>query len=247
MDTKRIRFGFLLRDKKGFFAADTLPSLRIRTIECALSADGRQFVVLTVENPIKASDVLKAVEMFNTSIPNKSAEEVVVVTEEEEEKSALKIEKFMECDIIVTFEKGQRFLQHPFYAVINEAKTCLIPSVILLNEGEVSPSKAYWEWSFDGAPVSHRYKRMSGELASAFVEDAISPSSAKRVKGNITTSNYTKKSTTTTTGATDDDETENHADNNDDTDTTTTATTNNNNGDDNINDNNDNVATVRYL
>jgi len=162
MDTKRIRFGFVCENTTSFFAADTLPSLHIKTIECALSND-KQYVIFTVESPIRASDVLKAVDVFNAT----------------PDVSPLTLVKFMDGDIIITFEKGQRFLQHPFYAVIHEAK-CLSQNEA---DGEPSPPPRVWEWSFDGVPVSHRYKRMSGELASALVQDSISPSSVKRAKG----------------------------------------------------------------
>ena len=186
MDTKRIRFGFMCNNSN-FFAADTLPSLRVRTIECALS-NGKQFVVFTVEIPIKASDVLKAVELFNA----------------EQNESPLTLENFMDGgDIIITFEKGQRFLQHPFYAVIHEAKRISQNIAVVAADGDIiPPPPLVSEWSFDGIPVSHRYKRMSGELASAFVEEAISPSSVKRTKYPHHHNNEETNFTTTTTATT---------------------------------------------
>jgi hypothetical protein len=77
--------------------------------------------------------------------------------------------------MIVTFEKGQRFMQHPFYVVIQEAKK--VPIV----EGE---SPIVWEWTVDGIPESMRHKRVAGELLSDLVDDSIFPSSNKRERNS---------------------------------------------------------------
>ena len=154
MESKRIRFGFVCSNANPF-SYEMLPSLRMRSMECALSGD-KQFVVFTVEKPVKACDVLKAIEGFNSGAG----------------ESALNLEKFQDSeDFIVTFEKGQRFLQHPFYSVIQEVKKA--PVV----EGE---AQRIWEWSIDGIPESMRHKRVAGELSSDLVEDSIVPSAPKR-------------------------------------------------------------------
>jgi hypothetical protein len=82
------------------------------------------------------------------------------------------LEKFQESeDLIVTFEKGQRFLQHPFYAVIQEVKKMPV------GEGE---TPKIWEWTVNGIPESLRHKRVVGELSSDLVDDSIFPSAPKR-------------------------------------------------------------------
>ncbi len=161
MDSKRIRFGLVCRNTS-FITADMLPSLRVRSLECALLAE-KQFVVFTVEKPIKACDVLKSIDEFNGS-----------ATE------PLTLEKFNEDDesMIVLFEKGQRFLQHPFYAAIQEVRDSSSTS------GGEEPK--IWEWTADGVPDSSRHhhnsKRVVGELASDLVEDSILPSAPKRAR-----------------------------------------------------------------
>ena len=64
MDSKRIRFGFVCSNASPF-TVEILSSLRVRSIECALSGE-RQFVIFTVEKPMKGVDVLKAITDFNT-------------------------------------------------------------------------------------------------------------------------------------------------------------------------------------
>ena len=154
MESKRIRFGFVCSNANPF-SSDMLPLLRMRSMECAFSGD-KQFVVFTVEKPVKACDVLRVIEGFNSSAG----------------EAALSLEKFQDSeDFIVTFEKGQRFLQHPFYAVIQAVKK--VPSV----EGE---AQRIWEWSIDGIPESVRHKRVAGELSSDLVDDSIFPAAPKR-------------------------------------------------------------------
>jgi hypothetical protein len=153
MDTKHIRFGFVCRNAS-FVTADMLPSLHVKSMECALTGD-KQFVVFTVEKPIRACDVVKAVEEFN-------ANGTVPVT----------LEKFNDSeDMIVVFEKGQRYLQHPFYSVIQEAKNSDQPQI--------------WEWTSDGVPESMRSKRVAGDLVSDLVEDSILPSAPKRDRSKV--------------------------------------------------------------
>jgi hypothetical protein len=160
MDTKRIRFGFVCRNAS-FVTADMLSPVRVRSMECALSADGRQFVVFTVEKPIRACDVLKAVDAFNA-----------------EASDPITLEKFDGSDdMIVTFEKGQRYMQHPFYAVIQETKDQSVT--------EGCEASKVWEWSADGIPESMRHKRVAGELVSDLVEDSIVPSASKRERGAV--------------------------------------------------------------
>jgi hypothetical protein len=154
MDSKRIRFGFVCSSATPF-TIEMLSSLRVRSMECALSGE-RQFVIFTVEKPMKGVDVLKAITDFNAGC----------------EGGALNLEKFQESeDLIVTFEKGQRFLQHPFYAVIQEVKKMPV------GEGE---TPKIWEWTVDGIPESLRHKRVVGELSSDLVDDSIFPSAPKR-------------------------------------------------------------------
>ena len=154
MESKRIRFGFVCSNATPF-SSDMLPSLAMRSMECVLSGE-KQFVVFTVEKPIRMCDVLRAIEAFNSGAG----------------EAALKLVRFQEsADLIVTFEKGQRFMQHPFYVVIQEAKKA--PVV----EGE---PQRIWEWSVDGIPESVRHKRVAGELTSDLVGDAILPSAPKR-------------------------------------------------------------------
>ena len=155
MESKRIRFGFVCSNANPF-SSEMLPSLRMRSMECAISGE-KQFVVFTVEKPVKACDVLRAIEGFNSGAGV---------------ESPLNLEKFQDSeDFIVTFEKGQRFLQHPFYSVIQEVRRA--PSV----EGE---ARRIWEWSVDGIPESVRHKRVAGELSSDLVDDSIFPAAPKR-------------------------------------------------------------------
>ena len=151
MDSKRIRFGFVCSSATPF-TIEMLSSLHVRSMECALSGE-RQFVIFTVEKPMKGVDVLKAITA-------------------ECGEGALNLEKFQESeDLIVTFEKGQRFLQHPFYAVIQEVKKMPV------GEGE---TPKIWEWTVDGIPESLRHKRVVGELSSDLVDESIFPSAPKR-------------------------------------------------------------------
>ena len=155
MDSKRIRFGFVCSNASPF-TVEILSSLRVRSIECALSGE-RQFVIFTAEKPMKGVDVLKAITDFNAECG---------------EERMVNLETFQDSkDLIVTFEKGQRFLQHPFYAVIQEAKKAPV------GEGEAPKS---WEWTHDGIPESLRHKRAVGELSSDLVDDSIFPSAPKR-------------------------------------------------------------------
>lgn len=161
MDTKRTRFGFVCGNTS-FVTADMLPSLRVKSMECVLTANKKQFVVFTVEKPVRASDVLKSIEGFNSS-----------------SSTPLTLEKFNEDDVcmIVTFEKGQRFMQHPFYSIVQEVKEDSS------NDPEMRASKV-WEWTatFNNSmpSASKQKKRVVDELASDLVEDAILPSASKR-------------------------------------------------------------------
>ena len=154
MDSKRIRFGFVCSSATPL-TIEMLSSLHVRSMECALSGE-HQFVIFTVEKPMKGVDVLKAITDFNAGCV----------------EGALKLEKFQESeDLIVTFEKGQRFLQHPFYALIQEVKKMPV------GEGE---TPKIWQWTVDGIPESLRHKRVVGELSSDLVDDSIFPSAPKR-------------------------------------------------------------------
>lgn len=159
MESKRIRFGFVCGNANPV-TSDALASIRVRSMEGAL-CESKQYVVFTVEKPMKACDVLKALEVFNANTG---------------EETAVALEKFKDSDdMIVTFEKGQRFLQHPFYVVIREAKK------VPIAEGE---SPIVWEWTVDGIPESMRHKRVAGELLSDLVDDSIFPSSQKRERNS---------------------------------------------------------------
>jgi hypothetical protein len=162
MDSKRIRFGFVCRNAS-FVTADMLAPLCVRGMECALSAEGRQYVMFTTEKPTRARDVLKVVDAFNA-----------------EAAAPLSIEKFDGCDdMIVTFEKGQLFMQHPFYTAIKEIKDQSV------SEGGDASSSKVWEWTADGIPDSMRHKRVAGELVSDLVDDAILPSAPKRERKRV--------------------------------------------------------------
>ena len=157
MESKRIRLGFVCSNANPF-SSDMLPSLSMRSMECVLLGE-KQYVIFTVEKPVRVCDVLKAIEGFNSGAG----------------ELALKLEKFQDNEeLIVKFEKGQRFMQHPFYTLIQEAKK--IPVV----EGE---PQRIWEWGVDGIPGSVRHKRVAGELTSDLVEDSILPSDPKRSTG----------------------------------------------------------------
>lgn len=158
MDSKRIRFGFICRNAS-FVTADMLAPVRVRGMECALSDEGKQYVMFTAEKPTRARDVLKAVDEFNA-----------------EATDPLSVEKFDGCDdMIVTFEKGQMYMQHPFYIAIQEVKDQSV------SEGGDAPSSSkVWQWTADGIPDSMRHKRVAGDLVSDLVEDAILPSAPKR-------------------------------------------------------------------
>lgn len=165
MDSKRIRFGFVC-GHTNFVNAEMLPSIRIQSMECALASNGKQYVVFTVSKPMKACDVLKSIHEFNEKATEPLVLEPFKVDGMAEDASGL---------MIVTFEKGQRFLQHPFYAIIQELK---------IQDGrESSSSPKVWEWTADGMPVSSRHKRVVGELVSDLVQDAILPSAPKRGRG----------------------------------------------------------------
>lgn len=145
MDTKRIRFGFVCSTTTPPVTSEMLCSIGIRSMECALHED-KQFVVFTVDKPTRASDVLSSLQ------------------------DGFCLEKFDGCDdLIVTFEKGQRYLQHPFYVVVQGVKSAAV-------EDDASPR--YWQWISDGEPVKR--KRVVGELASDLVEESINPSATKR-------------------------------------------------------------------
>lgn len=150
MDSKRIRFGFVCSNEK-IVSSDMLPALAVKSMECAL-LDGRQFVVFTVDKSIKVSDVMDAMKEYNSN-----AEE------------QLKLETFDGCDSIITFEKGPRYLHHPFYAVIHEAK----------NSVGVEPQR-FWEWTADGVSDTKKCKRVVSELVSELVDESITPSAEKR-------------------------------------------------------------------
>jgi hypothetical protein len=150
MDSKRIRFGFVCSNAK-IVSSEMLPALTVKSIECAV-LDGRQFVVFTVDKSIKVSDVIVSMNEYNSK-----AEE------------QLKLETFDGCDSIITFEKGPRYLHHPFYAVIHEAK----------NSVGVEPQR-FWEWTADGVSDSRKCKRVVSELASELVDESITPSAEKR-------------------------------------------------------------------
>jgi hypothetical protein len=158
MESKRIRFGFVCGNANPV-TSDALACIRVRSMEGAL-CESKQYVIFTVEKPMKACDVLKALDEFNANAG----------------EAAVNLEKFKDSeDMIVTFEKGQRFMQHPFYVVIQEAKK--VPIV----EGE---SPIVWEWTVDGIPESMRHKRVAGELLSDLVDDSIFPSSNKRERNS---------------------------------------------------------------
>jgi hypothetical protein len=144
MDTKRIRFGFMCSNATPV-TSEMLCSVGVRSVECALNGE-KQFVVITMDKPMRASDVLSSL------------------------KDGLCLEKFENCDdLIVTFEKGQRYLQHPFYVVVQGVKSAAT---------EDDATLRYWQWVSDGEPVKR--KRVVGELLSDLVEESINPSAPKR-------------------------------------------------------------------
>jgi hypothetical protein len=130
--------------------------------------------VFTVDKAVRASDVLKSIEMHNSTA-----------------SEPLSIEKFNENDecAIVTFEKGQRFLQHPFYAVMREVEEEEENAGGSAEGGDSDPTqssgtKKYCKWTADGATTDSRVKkRVFGELASDLVQDSILPTLTKRSRG----------------------------------------------------------------
>ena len=131
---------------------------------CLAMSGGKQYVVLTVDKAVRASDVLHSVAAFNTNVADEAAR--------------LNLEQFGDSqDLIVTFEKGQRYLQHPFFLIFQGVKS----SVRV--EGE---PQTFWEWTSDGKSEPMKRKRVTGELISDLVEDAINPSASKRERGSKT-------------------------------------------------------------
>jgi hypothetical protein len=123
---------------------------------------GKQYVVLTVEKAVRASDVLHSVAAFNTNVADEAAR--------------LCLEQFGDCqDMIVTFEKGQRYLQHPFYLIVQGVKSSV---------GVEGEPQMFWEWTSDGKSEPVKRKRVTGELLSDLVEDSINPSAPKRERGS---------------------------------------------------------------
>ena len=161
MDTKRIRFGFLCSDATSPVTSDMLPSIGLRSLECAMF-EGKQYVMLTVDKAVRASDVLHSVAAFNTNVADEAAR--------------LNLEQFGDSqDLIVTFEKGQRYLQHPFFLIFQGVKSLV----------GIEP-QMFWEWTSDGKSEPMKRKRATGELISDLVEDAINPSASKRERGSKT-------------------------------------------------------------
>ena len=161
MDTKRMRYGFVCSNATGPLKADMFPSLVVRSIEAALSGE-RLFVVLAVEKAVKAQDVLSAVSNFNASAG---------------EDAKICLEKFEDCqDTIITFDKGQLYLQHPFYVIVQGIRSSARV------EGE--PPR-FWEWTSDSTQLKKR-KRVAEELDSDLVVESISPSAPKRERSSKT-------------------------------------------------------------
>jgi hypothetical protein len=89
--------------------------------------------------------------------------------------AGLCLEKFDGCeDLIITFEKGQQYVHHPFYVVIQGVTS---------GSSDEDATPRFWQWESDGSPVKR--KRVASELASDLVEDAIIPSALKREHGPI--------------------------------------------------------------
>ena len=150
MDTKRIRFGFVCSNATPPITLDTLAPLVPRSVECALLGE-KQFVVFTVDKSARACDILAAVTGLG-----------------------LELEKFEGCDeLIVTFEKGQRYLQHPFYRLVQGVRQEDAANSV------VDAPQRFWQWVSDGTEPVKR-KRLAGELASDLVDEAITPSAPKR-------------------------------------------------------------------
>ncbi len=131
--------------------SDMLLSIGLRSMECALYED-KQYVIMTVSKSMKGSDVMAALV-----------------------DAGLCLEKFDGFDdLILTFEKGQQYVHHPFYAVMQGVKS---------GSSSEDATPRFWQWESDGSPSKR--KRVASELASDLVEDAIIPSAPKREHGPI--------------------------------------------------------------
>jgi hypothetical protein len=156
MDTKRIRFGFVCSNALPV-TLEMLGPLGPRSVEYALVGE-KQHIVLTVDKSMRASNILDAVRSIG-----------------------LELEKFEGCDdFIVTFEKGQRFLAHPFYRLVQTVRQ---EDAVVNND--MDAAQRFWQWVSDGTTEPVKRKRLAGELASDLVEDAITPSAPKREHGSV--------------------------------------------------------------
>lgn len=150
VDTKRIRFGIAYKGGVRFVKEVVEDAVELKSLEC-VSVDELHYVLLTLAKPYTTSSINDAILKFN---------------EKAEEGKRLEVVPFEGADI-VTFAKAQGYMQHPFYAPFEAAKSAE-------KEGG---SSSYWVWT---APEDGASKRVSKELESDFVEGSIKPTAEKR-------------------------------------------------------------------